>query len=103
MFFYTKQLFRMEWVQRMKVKKKKNKKRKREELAVCTRCGAIATDKNQLCKPDIFQGEEGCAIPEKSFNWFPVHGNCQPKNYTCAKCGREALSDEYLCEARAVE
>jgi DNA-directed RNA polymerase subunit RPC12/RpoP len=88
---------------KMKHKKDKKNKKNKDELAVCTRCGAIATDKDQLCKPDRFSAEEGCTITEKGFGWFPSHGNCQPVNYVCAKCGKEALSDEYLCEGEPVK
>jgi hypothetical protein len=80
----------------------KSKKTKKEELSVCINCGAIATDQSQLCRPELFEGEGGCEIPEKSFKWFPVHGNCQSKDYVCSRCGREALSSEYLCEAKPI-
>ena len=81
--------------------KKKRKLKKKEGLSVCVRCGAIATDQQQLCHAEPFKGDGECTIPEKQFHWFPEHGNCKPKNFVCTKCGREALSDEYLCDAQA--
>jgi hypothetical protein len=87
----------------MKLKQKKRKRKMRQvSLSECSRCGAIATDQDQLCKPQRFQGSEECSIPEKEFNRFPMHGNCQSRNYSCSKCGREALAREYLCEAEPV-
>ncbi len=87
----------------MKLKEKKKRRKSREVgLSECARCGAIATDEKELCKPQRFQWNEGCSLPEKEFNWFPIHGNCQPRNYACSRCGRQALAREYLCEAEPV-
>jgi hypothetical protein len=78
---------------------KLRKKKEREQLSVCANCGAMATDGNQLCEPQVFQGDGGCSPSKTSFRWFPVHGNCEPPKYVCTRCGREALAGEYLCDA----
>ncbi len=79
-------------------------KENREEnrMFACLNCGAIAADMDSLCNPDEVPQVAGCHVSEKIFADTPEHGKCRPKHYVCLRCGREALSEDYLCDSKVL-
>lgn len=76
--------------------------REDNKIFACLNCGAIAADIDSLCNPDEFGPIDGCHVSEKIFADTPEYGQCRPKHYVCLRCGREALSEDYLCDSKVL-
>ena len=63
----------------------------------CSTCGTISEDQNQLCQPEMMEGNETCLVDLRQT--ANMCGEIKAQEiYTCESCGRPALEPERLCE-----